>query len=267
MARKDDPQTPPPAPVLVSPREEHTVSGEDVTFEWEPVEGALEYRLQVAADTEFEDVLLDRSVGTETSLAAKEDFPEDQHTFFWRVLVRNEVGWGGADRIESFLSVTPEQAAALLDRPDDAEDLGPGAELFKAAGVEAAAEATGDESEELKQEELAYGVESEGVEAGQILGFVAVVIVAVILIVITIFFWTDTTAQRVQEVVITTAGYPELQETEVEAAQLLTQYEVVSEEEGVYRIPIDRAIDLVADEEYRQPRRSYSSELAPMLVE
>ena len=267
MAKNDDhPQALPPAPVLVSPKEEHTVSGEDVSFDWEPVEGALEYRLQVAADTEFEDLLIDESAGTETSATVAEDFPEDRHTFYWRVLVRNEAGWGGADRIESFLSVTPEQADSLLDRPDDEEDLGPGAELFTAAGVEAAAEATGDE--DLEAEERTYGVvEDEGVEAGQILGFVGAVVVAIILLVVTLFFWMGTTTQRVEEVVVTRSGYPELRETEVAAAQQLSQYEILSEEEGVYRIPIDRAIDLVAEDAYRQRGRTYSSELAPLLID
>ena len=191
MANKKDatPQTLLPAPVLISPRGEHAVSGEDVVFDWEPVEEAKAYRLQVAADTEFEELLLDQSTGTETSFTAAEDFPEDQHTFYWRVLVQNEAGWGGADRIESFLSVTQEQADELLDRPGQEEqDLGPGAELFKAASVEAAAEATGDEG--LEDEKLAYGVEGEGVEAGQILGFVAVVVVALVLLIVTIILLT-----------------------------------------------------------------------------
>ena len=263
--KKDDAdQVPLPAPVLLSPREEHAVSGEDVTFEWEPVEGAQEYRLQVAADTEFETLVLDQSVGTETSLDTSEDFPEDRHTFYWRVLVRGEAGWSGADRIESFLSVTPEQADALLDRPEEEEDLGPGAELFKAAGVEAAAEAGADE--DLKEEELAYGVEGEGVEAGQILGFVGVVVVALILIIVVIFLWTGFTQQRVEEIVVSRSEYPELQETEITAAEQLSQYDVLIEEEGVYRIPIERSISLIANEA-RQEQRSYSSELAPLLLD
>lgn len=251
MAEKDDsPQALPPAPVLLAPREEHVVSGEDVTFDWEPVETAVEYRLQVAADTAFEDLVLDRSTGTETSAVISEDFPEDHRTFYWRVLVRNEAGWGGADRIESFLSVTPEEAAKFLDRPDDEEDLGPGAELVKAAGVEAAAETTGDE--DLKAQELAYGVEGEGVEASQILGLVLAVVLALILIIVLLFLWTGFTQRQAEEIVVTTSEYPELRETEITAAQQLSQYEIISEEEGVYRIPIERAIDLVAEEQYRE---------------
>ena len=253
-----------PAPVLLSPREEHAVSGEDVVFDWEPVEGAKEYRLQVAADTEFENILLEQSTGTDTSLESNEEFPEDQHTFYWRVLVRGEAGWSGADRIESFLSVTKEQADALLDRPEDTEDLGPGAELFKASGVEAAAEATGDEG--LEDAELTYGVEGEGVEAGQILGFVGVVVVALILIIAIVFLWTGFTAQRVEEIVVSGSEYPELRETEITAAEQLTQYDVLSEEEGVYRIPIERSISIMANQP-RRPLGSYSSELAPLLLD
>ena len=266
MAKKKDASPPEilPAPVLLSPREEHAVSGEDVVFEWEPVEGAQEYRLQVASDTEFENIILEQSTGTEASLETNEEFPEDQHTFYWRVLVRGEAGWSGADRIESFLAVTPEQADALLDRPEDTENLGPGAELFKAAGVEAAAEAGADD--ELKEEELTYGVEGEGVEAGQILGFVGVVVVALILIIVVVFLWTGFTEQRVEEIVVSNSEYPELRETEIMAAEQLSQYDVLSEEEGVYRIPIERSISLIANQP-RRPMGSYSSELAPLLLD
>ena len=127
--------------------------------------------------------------------------------------------------------------------------LGPVPSSFKASGVEAAAEATGDEG--LEGAELTYGVEGEGVEAGQILGFVGVVVVALILIIAIVFLWTGFTAQRVEEIVVSGSEYPELRETEITAAEQLTQYDVLSEEEGVYRIPIERSISIMAN----QPRR------------
>ena len=42
--------------------------------------------------------------------------------------------------------------------------------------------------------------------------------------------------------------YSELRQTEISAAEQLSQYEVISEEQGIYRIPIERSISLIANE-------------------
>jgi hypothetical protein len=47
-------------------------------------------------------------------------------------------------------------------------------------------------------------------------------------------------------------NYELLQQAEMEAQQELEQYKVVDEEEGIYQIPIGRAMDVIAGEEYQR---------------
>ncbi len=257
MAQEKDYASPdfPEAPVLVAPRSEAVVNGRDVTFEWEPVEGASAYFIEVATDTTFDDPVVEQNTGDKTALALTDAFGTEGQTYYWRVLAKDERGWSHGDRVESFVAATAdkaEEAEYASARPDDdAEGSGPYAALVGSALREAAAEATG--SDELLEEEREAGVAHEGVEAGQILGIAAAILLAVILIVFTLFFWVDNVSQSQSRAVVGLSGYPELRETEVEAARLLDQYEVVSEEERTYRIPIQEAMDLIVNEQYEAP--------------
>lgn len=241
----------PSAPVLTAPRDERIVDGGNVAFAWEPVEGATEYYIEVAPDPSFESLLIDRNVGNATSLEPAERFPTDGRTFYWRVMAKNEKGWSHGDRVESFVSATPEFAKEHA-RPDRREEdsLGPAAELFYASGVEAQAEVMGDEAR--LEEERQMGVAHEGVEAGQILAIAVTTLIAVIIATLVVFFWSGSVAREARMAAVGQSGYPELRETEVEASRLLNQYDIVSEEEGTYRIPIDRAMSLLINERAAQ---------------
>lgn len=247
----------PEAPVLAEPKEEALVDGADVTLRWEPVAGAERYLVEVAEDAPFHEVVVQQE--TEGSSLALDPLPTDGDLYYWRVLTGRGGEWSHGDRIESFVSTTPEQVRAGEDEaPDRSEGYGPAAELFSSAGNEAVAEATGDEGRFARERER--GVAHEGVEAGQIMGFAGVVIVALVIIVCVLFFWITSVAQTTQEAQTDAAFYPELRETETRAAQQLRQYELVSERDSTYRIPIDEAMRIVADEAYeRNEGRAYSS--------
>lgn len=256
----------PEAPVLTAPRNEQVVDGTSVAFAWEPVQGASEYYVEVAPDPSFDQLLIDRSVGTATSLQAPDPFPTDGQTFYWRVMAKNEKGWSHGDRVESFVSATAEFAkeqGAPAERPGGREDdsMGPAAELFYASGVEAQAEVTGEGG--LFEEERDMGVAHEGVESGQILAIAITVFIAVVIAALVVFFWSGNVARETRQATVGESGYPELRETEVEAARLLSQYDLASEEEGTYRIPIDRAMRLLINEQRAATPRS--SEEAPAL--
>lgn len=249
----------PEAPVVIGPKEEALVDGTDVTLRWEGMPGADDYLVEVAEDSHFHEVVVQEEVeGTELTLP---ELPTDGKLYYWRVITERGVDWSHGDRIESFVSTTPEQVRAGEDEaPDREEGYGPAAELFSAAGTEAAAEATGSEERFAKEREM--GVAHEGVEAGQIMGFAGVVIVAIVLIVCVLFFWVTSVADATQEARTDASIYPELRETEMRAAQQLSQYELVSERDSAYRIPIGEAMRIVADEEYENgAARSYSGEL------
>ena len=242
----------PEAPALVSPKSEMVVDARDVTFAWEPVEGAEEYHLEVAADSSFESPVVDERVGTATELTPDVDFAEDGRTYYWRVLARDARGWSHGDRVESFVSSTAEfareQAAQSSKRPGGREEdsMGPAAELFYASGVEATAEVTG--SDALLEEERRMGVAHEGVEAGQIIAIAATVLVAVIIATFIVFFWSGSVSEQARQRVVGLSGYPELRRTDLNAQQLLDQYGVTDREQDLYRIPIERSMRLMIDE-------------------
>lgn len=254
------------APILVAPKEEALVDGEALTFQWKPLDGAEAYALEVAADANFDEVVFEKGpMGTEeTSFTLPEPLPTDGDLYYWRVRARHGEEWSPGDRVESFISVTAERAEAADEAPDRSEGYGPAAGLVGAAGVEAAAEATGSKPLVDREQEIEHemGVAREGVEAGQIIGLISVVAVAILVITVVVIYWVTTVSQGERRQVVGMTGYPELQATETEAAQQLQQYELLSEQDGTYRIPIDEAMRLVATEEYTAGAgRQYSPEV------
>jgi hypothetical protein len=250
-----------PAPALVSPKEAHVVDGSAVTFDWTPVAGAADYVLQVAADTQFDQVVFEEGTGDATSLTVYDVFPVDGKSYYWRVIARDSEGVEGtADHVESFVSGTAEAAVAGLERPD--ERFGPAPALFRSAAADVAAELGGEDA--FAAEEAAHGVQHEGVEAGQILGIALAVLAALVVAIIVVFQWTGIRSQHAAQSMVGAAPYQELREIRTEATRLLGQYDVVEGQPGVYRIPIDRAIDLMATEAYQQREQQQYSEELPL---
>ncbi|MFQ5568825.1 MAG: hypothetical protein ACE5G0_04070 [Rhodothermales bacterium] len=114
------------------------------------------------------------------------------------------------------------------------------------------------EARDLAEE---IGVQYEGISVGGIMGFVAVVILAVVLLVTVGFVWAGAFSQQLHEEMAASAEYPETREVELQAARKLNQYGVIDQNQGIYRIPIDRAIDLMVNEAYQAPGGDYSQEL------
>ena len=102
---------PPKDPWPLTPANEEILDGSRVTFAWEPVEGAREYRLQVARDSTFEDVIREETISGDTTTYGPIALPQDDQTYYWRVIVRTDTGTSPGDRVESFVSSTPEQAS------------------------------------------------------------------------------------------------------------------------------------------------------------
>lgn len=250
--------------LLVSPREEEVVHGEAVTFVWRPVDRAREYRLQVARDSSFEEVVLDQHVSDATTLTVKDTFGTADETLYWRVLAVDEHGdVRGENVIESFIAGTEEEAQRHMESPDRDEDVGPLEGLIKGASAEVAAEVTGRDEYLRLEEEM--GVAHEGIEAGQILGITVAIAAALVAAIVVVFQYAQITAQETRRQAVGLSGYPELREARAEATRLLSEYAVVDREEGVYRIPIDRAMDLIVREarEEGSPGQAPAEQTAP----
>jgi hypothetical protein len=296
MAKHRETQpTVPPAPELFEPPAGAIIDGHSVAFRWGAAEGALEYRLEVATDSWFEQIVFTEVVQEARPVVVSNLFETDDQLYYWRVLARNEVGWSHGEVIESFISSTAENATYHFHRPDVMErlgpltelitggshdvlylrsqrlgtpgvdlpeveeDLGPAAALFRAASVEAAADVT--HEAQYYDQEHQIGVEHEGVEAKQILAIVAAIALAIVLMAITIFQFTNRVEAAVRQRLAAEASYPELREAEAQAAERLGQYGIVDDAQGVYRIPIDRAMELMVNQAQQAPGGPYSSEL------
>lgn len=127
-------------------------------------------------------------------------------------------------------------------RPEQDEPGGPLAGLV-GAGAAQVAEATGDDG---AHDALAgMGVEEEGIESGQLLGFVAATLIVVALLAFTLIYFIYApfrtgTGDRVNDIAL----YPELEQSRVDARAKLDNAALGAD--STYSIPIGRAMGLVA---------------------
>lgn len=105
------------------------------------------------------------------------------------------------------------------------------------------------------------GVQYEGIGAGPIMGFIFLCVILIGGVVWVGINWAESEVQKAQEEAAANLNYPELRQARLAATQRLSQYEVIDAAQGRYRIPIDRAIDLMVREAYLAPEGNYSQEL------
>ena len=240
----------PSSPELVAPREAAVVNGNEITFVWRSVDGADSYVLQVARTAKFDDVVFEKDLGDKTAVTVADLFPTDNQTFFWRVIALNDAGNSGGGAVESFIATTAETAEKHLAGPRAEEDMGPVTELVRAAGQDVSAQMLESESRFEKEKEI--GVAYEGIAAGQIMAITLSILIVVGVAVTVVFALTGQRASMAEDQAVNPSTYTELQEEEIESARQLQQYEIINQEDGVYRIPIDRAMDIIATEEYQR---------------
>lgn len=102
-----------------------------------------------------------------------------------------------------------------------------------------------DTSGPLFAEEGQFVVEREGLEVGRIAAFVSVVLVLLVLVTWAATRWFAYEANTAHALVAAEATYPELRRVELDAEQLLSRYEVIDREQGIYRIPVEQAMDVL----------------------
>lgn len=128
-------------------------------------------------------------------------------------------------------------------RPDQYEDLGPVAELFGVAGMEAASRVSHDP--ELLNRAIERGAEVEGVETAQIFGLFLATIVALAMIVVAVAVMMTRVGVSEEERRLAELRYPELAEIRAAEEERLTTYGRVDDR---FHIPLERAQSLMAEE-------------------
>ena len=96
------------------------------------------------------------------------------------------------------------------------------------------------------------GYEKRDVNIGKILAYAAGgIIILVILIIFLIDFFISVREENIYEAVLKPESAP-LRELRARETEELTTYRIVDADKGIYQIPIDRAMELLADESYRR---------------
>ncbi len=108
---------------------------------------------------------------------------------------------------------------------------------------------------------VAAGVQPEEMNTAVLVQIVLGVAVVVVVLVVIVFQLMNLTVQTVESELAEGVGRDALAEVELAGAEKLTRYSVLDRQAGVFRIPIERAMTLMADETYRQPQEGYTAEV------
>lgn len=258
-------------PIPIHPLREQRVSPDALRLGWEPVSDAERYSVEIARDTRFEDVVAAVDAGRASEVTLVDVVEPDGTTYFWRVLAHAGGQTSRGERVESFIATDalgPAAPAPVATDPatqatgpapaaeyvDQKEDLGPVAELFGSAATSAANEATARPDDAWADELTTEGVEPEGIASAQILGISIAVLVALFVISIVVYNWKGLVADKAvlaasgPQVAPNVARYPTLAAAEANAANALTGYEVLDASTGRYRIPIQQAMQMMAND-------------------
>ncbi len=98
---------------------------------------------------------------------------------------------------------------------------------------------------------VAAGIEPESMDVRGVMAIVLAVTAIVVAIVIAVFQMVNLEVQDVRRTVAASAGKTDLAAVELRAIEKLNNYSLIDQATSTYRIPIDRAIELIASETYQ----------------
>lgn len=112
------------------------------------------------------------------------------------------------------------------------------------------ASSTGEESPSDKVIEL--GINPEEFNAMPVLRSLYMMFLTVAIVIFATVWWIRVERQSALDDISLTSEARELREAEASADRKITQYGQIDPETGVYRVPIDRAMELMAEEEWKE---------------
>lgn len=83
-----------------------------------------------------------------------------------------------------------------------------------------------------------------------LLGLAAIVVIIIVIVVVSDYF--TATKEKLVFQMVHSPKSAELRELRARESEVLNSYDLLNEEAGRYRIPIDRAMELMADEAFRR---------------
>ena len=113
-------QTPASAPHPVAPSGGMPVDGSAVTFSWTAAPGVRTYRLQVAAEADFKQVVCTLESGPTTLCTLLEMLPQDGSVFHWRVQAQTASGWQPWSPVAHFKARTDQHEIAFRTKHEAA---------------------------------------------------------------------------------------------------------------------------------------------------
>jgi hypothetical protein len=107
---------PPEAPILVSPASRQFVFDNQVELKWGEVDGADQYRVQLAMDGDFRMVVADSTMNMASTRMSVYGYGLQ---WYWRVSAKNEEGWGPWSLRRSFTTVIESTSLHESELPYD----------------------------------------------------------------------------------------------------------------------------------------------------
>jgi hypothetical protein len=213
-----------PAPEPIRPVAGAPVDGSAATFSWTDLPEATTYRLQIGSTPAFEDVICTVDAGRATQLTVFEMLPEDGSMFYWRVRGRGSEGWLPWSEPQPFEAATDEQVEAY------------------AAAQEAPAQPDPTSDEQSLQDEtdslLPPFLSGETPAWRTVLVMSIMVISFAVLLALLADVALD----------LSTASTDPIATVEGETSSPPAQYELLDAETGTYQIPVEQAIDRLAQQ-------------------
>ncbi len=95
--------------------------------------------------------------------------------------------------------------------------------------------------------------EPESVNSTLILGIVLSTVLVVLVLIVVGFTITGVYSTKMNEQLVTETSYPEIRDVRAAATAELNESGMVDAEAGIYRIPVERAMDLMVEQNYLEP--------------
>lgn len=212
---------------LVHPADDAVVDGLDVTLQWTAVDQAEAYLIQVANDLDFTEIVHEQSTTDASPVHLTGRFGDSGEVFFWRVIAQR-----------AGQSVVSDASCFIAESRDSIPELAP----------------------EVNPAHIEAGVEPEDVDVRPIFAAVAFMFVFLVIAVNIVFNWMNLEVQEATAAAITEDVNPVVRDAVTEAEKNLTQYGR-SAANGSFRIPVDAAIEIIANETQQGQPGNYTNQL------